>query len=162
MLEGLFELVRRLYDLRIEPTEIPTWDEKVQTYAVKDGSGHHLASIYVDLYPRENKRGGAWMNPIWSVLPEEQAASPHIGLICANVSPPVGDKPALLTHRDVETLFHEFGHLMHHCASNVAVRSLAGSNVAWDFVELPSQIMENWCWERERSTCSLGTGRPGS
>ena len=107
-----------------------------------------IAAFYVDLFPRENKRGGAWMNSLISAAYCEEAPLPHLGLFCANVNPPVGGKPALLTHREVETLFHEFGHLLHHCFSRVSVRSLAGTNVAWDFVELPSQIMENWCWER--------------
>ncbi|MEM6960946.1 MAG: M3 family metallopeptidase [Myxococcota bacterium] len=147
VLRGIFETVRRLYGVRIEERQLPVWEPSVRSFAFVDDSGNTTAAFYVDLYPRENKRGGAWMNPLITAVPDKEGA--HLGLFCANVDPPVGDKAALLTHRNVETLFHEFGHLMHHCASDVEVRSLGGTNVAWDFVELPSQIMENWCWERE-------------
>ncbi|MBW2462003.1 MAG: M3 family metallopeptidase [Deltaproteobacteria bacterium] len=146
VLRGLFETVQRLYGVSIECTDdMPVWHETVRTYRFLDADGTMAGAFYIDLYPRESKRGGAWMQDLVTGLPP----NPHLGLFCANVTPPVGDQPALLTHREVETLFHEFGHLMHHLLSKVTVRSLAGTNVAWDFVELPSQIMENWCWERE-------------
>jgi oligopeptidase A len=163
VLDGLFATAQALYGIRIVEREAATWDESVKTYAIKDADGTMIAAFYVDLFPRENKRGGAWMNGLIAAAHRPDSASPHLALFCANVNPPVGGKPALLTHREVETLFHEFGHLLHHCFSRVSVRSLAGTNVAWDFVELPSQIMENWCWERsglDLFAAHYATGQP--
>jgi oligopeptidase A len=147
---GLFELVHRLYGIRVEEESgVPAWDPAVHYYNVRDQEGVFLGGFYADWYPRENKRGGAWMDGLITGGPVTDGFRPHLGLICGNLTPPVGGKPALLTHREVETIFHEFGHLLHHLLSRVEIRSLAGTNVAWDFVELPSQIMENWCWERQ-------------
>ena len=148
VLQGLFATAQALYEIEIVERDAKVWDPEVKSYAIHDRDGTMIAAFYVDLFPRENKRGGAWMNSLISAAYREAQPVPQLGLFCANVNPPVGGKPALLTHREVETLFHEFGHLLHHCFSQVTVRSLAGTNVAWDFVELPSQIMENWCWER--------------
>jgi oligopeptidase A len=146
VLAGAFEVAERLFGVRVEQVSgLPTWDAEVTAYSISDAAGEKLGTFYVDLYPRENKRPGAWMHGLWAGTP----ADPHVAVFCANVSPPLGDKPSLLTHRDVETLFHEFGHLLHHCLSRVSIRSLACTRVAQDFVELPSQIMENWCSERE-------------
>ena len=148
VLQGMFELVGRLYGIQVvEQHGVPLWDPAVKYYSVLDESAAHIGSFYADFFPRENKRGGAWMDSFLIAAPG--GPHPHLGLICGNQTPPVGGKPALLTHNEVETIFHEFGHLLHHLLSRVEVRSLGGTNVAWDFVELPSQIMENWCWERE-------------
>ncbi len=146
---GMFDIFRRVFGIHVlEEPGVPGWDPAVKCYAIYDGAdGMKLGSFYADWFPRENKRGGAWMDALITGNPA--SGELHLGLICGNLTPPVADKPALLTHREVETIFHEFGHLLHHCLSRVEVRSLAGTNVAWDFVELPSQIMENWCWERE-------------
>ncbi|HYW42063.1 MAG TPA: M3 family metallopeptidase [Bryobacteraceae bacterium] len=147
---GLFDLVGRLYGIRVaEESGVPVWDPQVRYYSVGDEAGEILGGFYADWYPRENKRGGAWMDALITGGPARDGFHPHLGLICGNLTPPVGGRPALLTHREVETIFHEFGHLLHHLLSRVEIRTLAGTNVAWDFVELPSQIMENWCWERE-------------
>jgi oligopeptidase A len=145
----MFEIYSRVFGIRVEQEQgVPVWDPEVRCYAIRDqATGANLGSFYTDWYPRENKRGGAWMDSILTGNPAE--GRPHLGLICGNLTPPVDGKPALLTHREAETIFHEFGHLLHHLLSRVEVRSLAGTSVAWDFVELPSQIMENWCWERE-------------
>ena len=147
---GMFDLVDRLYGIRVtEESGVPVWDPQVRYYNVADESGGFLGGFYADWYPRENKRGGAWMDALITGGPAPDGFRPHLGLICGNLTPPVAERPALLTHREVETIFHEFGHLLHHLLSRVEIRSLAGTSVAWDFVELPSQIMENWCWERE-------------
>ncbi|MBK5292112.1 MAG: M3 family metallopeptidase [Acidobacteriia bacterium] len=150
VLEGMFEIVHRLYGIQIaEKPGVEGWDPQVKFYRIHDSDGSFLGAFYADWFPRENKRGGAWMDAFLTGSPTPFGLGPHLGLMCGNMNPPSGGKPALLTHRDVETVFHEFGHLLHHCLTRVEVRSLAGTSVAWDFVELPSQIMENWCWERE-------------
>ena len=146
VLEGLFELLDRLFGVSIiEIDDLPTWHPSVRTYALEE-DGTRVGIFYVDLHPRVGKRGGAWMYPV--SIGDPAAGVPHVGVVCGNMTPPSDDGPALLRHREVETLFHEFGHLIHHLLTRVDVKSLAGTSVAWDFVELPSQIMENWCWER--------------
>jgi oligopeptidase A len=145
-LQGAFQVAERLYGVKIDKLSgVPVWDPSVTSHEIKDESGARLGLFHVDLYPRENKRGGAWMHGLLAAVPP----TPNLAVFCCNSSPPSGGKPSLLLHRDVETLFHEFGHLLHHCLSRVSVRSLAGTRVAQDFVELPSQIMENWCSERD-------------
>ncbi len=148
VLSGLFEIVQRLYGVTVTRlSDRPIWHADVEVYGLDDEDGRRIGVFYADLFPRAGKRGGAWMRPLLSG--DRAEGTPQVGLMAANVTPAVGDAPALLTHREVETLFHEFGHLLHHLLSEVTVRSLGGTNVAWDFVELPSQIMENWCWARE-------------
>jgi oligopeptidase A len=151
VLSGLFEISKRLFGVTV--TERPNekvWHPEVKFYDIHDEQGQHLGSFYADWFPRESKRSGAWMNRFITGEPQENGSfTPHLGLMCGNFTPPQQDRPALLTHREVETTFHEFGHLLHHCLSRVEVADRAGTNVAWDFVELPSQMMENWTWERE-------------
>jgi len=154
VVKGMFSIVEQLYGIRVrERAGVPVWDPAVTYYEIHDDSdltdAALLGAFYADWFPRENKRGGAWMDTFIIGVDLGNRFAPHAGLICGNLTPPVEDKPALLTHREVQTIFHEFGHLLHQCLSRVEVRGLAGVNVAWDFVELPSQIMENWTWERE-------------
>jgi oligopeptidase A len=154
VVEGMFAIVERLYGIQVtRRTGVPVWHPDVRYYEVHDRDGALMGAFYADWFPRESKRDGAWMEAFitGSVATTGNVTrfEPHLGCICGNLTPPIGDRPALLTHREVETIFHEFGHLLHHVLSRVEVRSLSGTSVAWDFVELPSQIMENWCWERE-------------
>ncbi|MDX1494588.1 MAG: M3 family metallopeptidase, partial [Longimicrobiales bacterium] len=151
VLDGMFEIVHRTFGFRIEEREIEeVWHEDVRFYEIFDEDGTRLGAFYTDWFPRKEKRQGAWMNNFITGGPREDGTfEPHLGVMCGNFTPPEGDGDALLTHREVQTTFHEFGHLLHHCTSKVEIPSRAGIHVAWDWVELPSQLMENWTWERE-------------
>ena len=153
VMDGLFNLTSDIFGIKITPDNtVETWHEEVTFYHLHDAeSGELLGSFYADWHPRSSKRGGAWMNYLETGQPATggQPREPHLGLIVGNMTKPTAETPALLTHREVETIFHEFGHLLHHLLSDVSVKSLAGVNVPWDFVELPSQIMENFCWDRQ-------------
>jgi oligopeptidase A len=150
VLEGAFSIATRLYGVTVEPwADASVWHPSVRAFRIREADGSVSAAFYVDVAPREEKRDGAWMQGLITQVAAPSGPRPHLEVLAGNMTLPLGDRPALLSHREVETVFHEFGHLMHHASSRVEVRTLAGTNVAWDFVELPSQIMENWCWERE-------------
>ncbi|ANG61028.1 oligopeptidase A [Marinobacterium aestuarii] len=151
VLDGLFQVAGRLFDIQIEEvTEFDRWHKDARLFNVLR-KGERLASFYLDPYARDNKRGGAWMDTcrIRRRLPDGQLQLPVAYLVC-NFTPAVGSNPALLTHNEVTTLFHEFGHGLHHMLTQIECADVSGINgVAWDAVELPSQFMENWCWEPE-------------
>ncbi|NJL12241.1 MAG: M3 family metallopeptidase [Microscillaceae bacterium] len=150
VVKGVFEVARRLYGLQfIENTHIPKYHPDVQTYAVEDETGKHLAVFYADFFPRPGKKPGAWMTSFrgQSCWPGHEYR-PHISIVC-NFAQPTPSQPSLLTLQEVLTLFHEFGHALHGLLADTQYESLSGTNVFWDFVELPSQIMENWVYEKE-------------
>jgi oligopeptidase A len=151
VIRGMFEVVGRLYGVTFHEVEgIDAWHPDVRFYEIRDHDGGLRGQFYFDLYARPNKRGGAWMADCQSRLKTEAIEQIPVAYMTCNFTPPVGDKPVLLTHNEVETLFHEFGHGLHHMLTRVDYSAISGINgVAWDAVELPSQFMENYCWERE-------------
>ena len=164
VLSGLFNLVKNLFGIEVRPhLGMDTWHKDVSFYDIHDKDGNLLGGFYTDLYARERKNGGAWMDSCAGRRYRQDGSlqTPVAYLIC-NFMPPIGDKPALLNHDEVETLFHEFGHCLHHLLTTVDVSSLAGiNNVPWDAVEVPSQFMENFTWQPEvldLLTCHVDTG----
>jgi oligopeptidase A len=152
VISGLFEVVERLFGVRARAQEgVETWHPDVRFYELTDVSGEVRGSFYLDLYAREHKRGGAWMDEC-RVRRTDAQGELHlpVAYLTCNFNKPIGDKPALFTHDEVVTLFHEFGHGLHHMLTQVDVASVSGINgVPWDAVELPSQFLENWCWEEQ-------------
>ena len=149
--EGMFAVAHKLYGLHFTLTkEIEKYHPEVQTYKVTDENGDYLALFYTDFFPRAGKRNGAWMTSYKEQYRDEQGndSRPHISIVC-NFTRPTDTAPSLLTFNELTTLFHEFGHALHGMLSKVTYPSLSGTNVACDFVELPSQLMENWCYEEE-------------
>jgi len=151
VLPGLFTVVQQLFGMEVsELPDIDCWHLDVRFFEIRDRDGALRGQFYLDLYARPQKRGGAWMDDYSSRFFTSGRQQIPVAYLTCNFSPPVGDKPALFTHDEVETLFHEFGHGLHHMLTLVDYPSVSGINgVAWDAVELPSQFLENWCWERE-------------
>nr|CAA6830753.1 MAG: Oligopeptidase A (EC [uncultured Thiotrichaceae bacterium] len=152
VIDGLFKLVSQLYNVQITPSEQPVdlWHADVRFYQIHNQAGELAAEFYLDLYARQHKRGGAWMSDFCGRFKRAQGVQTPVAFMTCNSSPPIGDQPALFTHDEVVTLFHEFGHGLHHMMTQVDYPDVSGiSGVEWDAVELPSQFMENWCWERE-------------
>ena len=166
VIEGLFSLVQQLFGIHIQQvTEgVDLWHPDVRFYHVYDKQGQLQAKFYLDLYARQHKRGGAWMSDFCGRFQRAEGLQIPVAFMTCNSAAPVGDKPALFTHDEVVTLFHEFGHGLHHMLTQVDYPDIAGINgVEWDAVELPSQFMENWCWERSvlnRISGHWQTGEP--
>lgn len=150
VLNGAFEVANRLYGLKFKQVQdIDKYHQDVRTYEVYDDNGNFVAVFYGDFFPRKGKKGGAWMTSYkQQYFKDGVNERPHVSIVC-NFTPPSENSPSLLTFQEVTTLFHEFGHSLHGMLSNVTYPSLSGTNVFWDFVELPSQMLENWCYEPE-------------
>jgi oligopeptidase A len=151
VLGGLFEIVKRLYGLHIKQVDnVDSWHKDVKFFEISDDQNQVRGRFFIDLYARANKRGGAWMAECIGRKKQNHDIQTPVAYLTCNFSPPIGDNPALFTHNEVLTLFHEFGHGLHHMLTQVDYISVSGINgVAWDAVELPSQFMENFCWEKE-------------
>ncbi len=164
VVQGMFRLVETLYGVRIRKSEAPTWHPDVRFFDICSASGELLGQFYVDLYARESKRGGAWMDGAITRRRIGAGIQTPVAYLNCNFSGPVGGKPALFTHDDVITLFHETGHGLHHLLTRIEDLGVSGINgVEWDAVELPSQFMENFCWEwevLEHMTAHVDTGAP--
>lgn len=146
----MFATLSALYGVTFERIELPGWHSDVETYQIHDQAGHHLATVWCDWYARPGKRPGAWMNQYFVAdRTDGSYAKPHLGYVCANFERPAGDLPSLLTLRDIETAWHEFGHFMHLAVNKTELREQSMMSCKWDFVEAPSQIMENWVWQPE-------------
>ncbi|ALG69346.1 oligopeptidase A [Beggiatoa leptomitoformis] len=151
VLQGLFQVVKRLFGLDIQTkADVDTWHPNVQFFEIFDSANELRGQFYLDPYARQGKRGGAWMDECIARKRLVSGVQTPVAHLVCNFPPPVGDNPSLLTHNDVLTLFHEFGHGLHHMLTKVDYSPVSGINgVSWDAVELPSQLLENWCWERE-------------
>jgi peptidyl-dipeptidase Dcp len=150
VLEGVFIIAGKLFDLHFEEINtIDKYHEEVKTYAAKNSNGDFVSYLYADFHPRKGKRNGAWMT---SYKPQQIKNGvnerPQVSIVC-NFTKPTETTPSLLTFNEVTTLFHEFGHALHGMLANTQYKSLSGTAVSWDFVELPSQVLENWCYEKE-------------
>jgi oligopeptidase A len=150
VLDGVFQIANKLYDLNFELiNNIETYHKDVQTFKVTNNTGDFIAVFYADFFPREGKRNGAWMTSFKDQWKRDNNNSrPHISIVC-NFTKPTDTKPSLLTFNEATTLFHEFGHALHGILADTTYPSISGTSVHWDFVELPSQILENWCYEKE-------------
>src|SRR5579859_2419892 len=150
VLQGMFGVVETLYGLKITPDEAPTWQDDVRFFSIRNRDGALVGQFYLDLYARPSKRGGAWMDDAITRRRKGSGVQTPVAYLNCNFSAPLSGKPALFTHDEVITLFHEFGHGLHHLLTQVEVLGVSGINgVEWDAVELPSQFMENFCWEWE-------------